>query len=556
MRTPEELIGRTIAGKFAILEHIGSGAMGEVYRARHILLESVVALKVLRHEFNADPSFKERFLREARAASRLTHQNTVRVIDFGFEKEGLTYIAMEYVEGSDLLQTLSVDWPLSDTRIADILSQVLAALSAAHKAGIVHRDLKPENILIQSVVDDDGVLADRVKVCDFGIAKVSEQSPHRRGERALTSSGTLIGTPEYMSPEQAEGREVDARSDIYSVGIVLYQMLTRELPFEGENAINIVIQQVSHDPPRPSSLRPEVNPRLEEICLRALQKHPLHRYQSAREMRADLRAAFGWMTAAPPSVAEVSQMVAAAAFQSDDPVVYDEDSVEVKPEDSATWRPPRRQVESEGLKMLDTMVGERVERAPRVSSVPPPSGFSFTDPPAEEVEKPKRGRLLAVGSSVVLAGMIVGSLFGWRARTSLPTTTTVVQANAPSVDEIAEPVPSIDQESVRESTDTPAVTLPTPTVVAPSLQRSSATAPLKARTPRAHPRPTPKADSKADGGAPKSPQRLATPKAPPEPAPAAPSRPIWPQIDEAPVKPPPLPAPSVTPPSPSNAPTF
>lgn len=554
MRTPEELIGRTIAGKFAILEHIGSGAMGEVYRARHILLESVVALKVLRPEFNADPNFKERFLREARAASRLTHQNTVRVIDFGFEKEGLTYIAMEYVEGRDLLEALSIDWPLSDTRIADILSQVLAALTVAHKAGIVHRDLKPENILIQSVVDDDGVPTDRVKVCDFGIAKVSEHSPHRRGERALTSTGTLIGTPEYMSPEQAEGRDVDARSDIYSVGIVLYQMLTRELPFEGENAINIVIQQVSHDPPRPSSRRPEVNPRLEEICLRALQKHPLHRYQSAREMRADLRAAFGWMTAAPPSVAEVSQMVSSAKFQHEEAdVVFDEERSEAKPEDSATWRPPRRHVESEGLKMLDGMVGERSPRTSKFSSAPPPSGFTVSEPPAEDAPPMKRGRLVAAGASVVVLGIVVGSLVGLRAR---PAHTTTVQANIAPTEQSSLPPPAAEPVAPMEpATQTVSTGVVAP--VTPAPMRASALSPSKphpVHPPRLHGRSPLKAESKSDAGAPKSVTLTLPPLAPKTPK--TPS--VWPQIDDSPT-PPPLPDPHVAPTPPSstgNSPTL
>ncbi len=200
------LLGRVVAGKFAIEEHVGGGAMGEVFRARHVVLDTAIALKIMRPDIAKDPMFKQRFYREAKAASRLDHANSVRVIDFGVEPDGLVYLAMEFLHGRDLLSVLREEWPLPDARIVDILVQTLAAVAVAHDLGIVHRDLKPENIMVSIGHEEDGVKPYHVKVCDFGIAKINDPRGFQsESGKALTSSGTLIGTPEYMSPEQARG---------------------------------------------------------------------------------------------------------------------------------------------------------------------------------------------------------------------------------------------------------------------------------------------------------------------------------------------------------------
>jgi serine/threonine-protein kinase len=288
------LVGRTIAGKYVVDNLIGTGAMGAVFRARQVALDKTVAIKVMQRENADDPAFAARFQREAKAASRLNHPNSIQILDFGAEPDGLLYIAMEYLDGRSLHSILREEWPLPPARIADILMQTLAALAVAHDMGVVHRDLKPENVMVLSGTDDDGRPKDIVKVCDFGIAKITDPRAYRgNGERdsdgPVTTAGFLVGTPEYMSPEQGRGESLDPRSDLYSVGVILFEMLTRRAPFDAENAIGIVLKHITEDPPVPSQVVPGVDPRLDAIALRALRKLREERYPSAREMRADLR---------------------------------------------------------------------------------------------------------------------------------------------------------------------------------------------------------------------------------------------------------------------------
>ncbi len=295
------LAGRTIAGKYVVEDLIGSGAMGAVFRARQVAHEKTVAIKVMHGEHADDPTFAARFHREAKAASRLNHPNSIQVLDFGAEPDGLLYIAMEYLDGRSLHHVLREDWPLAPARVADILMQTLAALAVAHDMGVVHRDLKPENVMVLSGTDDDGRPKDIVKVCDFGIAKITDPRAYRgSGERdsegPVTTAGFLVGTPEYMSPEQGRGEKLDPRSDLYSVGIILFEMLTKRVPFEAENAIGVVLKHITEEPPVPSRLVPGVDPRLDAIVRRALRKFREDRHPSAREMRAELRV----IAASPP----------------------------------------------------------------------------------------------------------------------------------------------------------------------------------------------------------------------------------------------------------------
>jgi serine/threonine protein kinase len=296
---PDALLGRTLAGKYKLEALLGEGGMGAVYRARHVALEKTIAVKVMRREYAADPVFAARFEREAKAAYQLDHANSIRIHDFGREDDGLLYIAMEFLDGRNLLSILDDEAPLSSARTVDILSQVLSALAVAHERGIIHRDLKPENIMILRRLGEDERERELVKVCDFGIAQVAEtigaetlsSGRPRRGK--LTTPGLVMGTPEYMSPEQGRGEPLDARADLYSVGVILYFMLCGRTPFEAPTSLGIVVKHQNEEPLRPSAISPAADPRLEEICAKAMRKRPADRYASAREMRVTLNATVG-----------------------------------------------------------------------------------------------------------------------------------------------------------------------------------------------------------------------------------------------------------------------
>ena len=289
VRAPQEddLVGRIVAGKFRVEALIGEGGMGKVYRAIQLSLEKTVVLKVLRQSLLSDARTVARFQREAKAASRLNHPNSISVIDFGQGEDGSLYIAMEYVAGRDLHQLLSSEGPLGEPRMAHLLGQVLSALADAHAAGVIHRDLKPENIMVEHRRDDP----DFVKVLDFGIAKIQEVDGNEGV--ALTRAGFVCGTPEYMSPEQARGATLDARSDLYAVGVILYQCATGALPFEADSAVALATMHLTKEPPSPRLKRADLSDAMEQLILRVMSKNPIDRPQSAEEFRAELLAAAG-----------------------------------------------------------------------------------------------------------------------------------------------------------------------------------------------------------------------------------------------------------------------
>jgi len=264
--------GITIDGRYRLEHRLGSGGMADVWRARDTELDRDVALKLLHENFARDTEFVERFRREASAAAGLQHPNVVSVFDRGSYEDSY-WISMELVEGSSLREL--IDGGLEVEEAVEVTRQMLAAAEFAHAHGIVHRDLKPMNVLI----DRDG----RVRVTDFGIA--------RAGGSEITRTGSVMGTAQYLSPEQAQGIEVTARTDIYSIGVILFEMLTGRVPFDGENAVAVAMKQVGEQPVAPSSVNPKVSPALDAIVLKALAKDPAQRFSSAAEMAAALDAA-------------------------------------------------------------------------------------------------------------------------------------------------------------------------------------------------------------------------------------------------------------------------
>jgi serine/threonine-protein kinase len=264
--------GSDVDGRYRVLRRLGSGGMADVWLAEDNHLQRQVALKVLHRRFAQDREFVERFRREAEHAAGLQHPNIVAVYDRG-EFEGTYYIAMQYVEGPTLKDV--IEGGLTPDRAVALIRQVLEAARFAHRHGIVHRDLKPQNV----IVDSEG----KAVVTDFGIA--------RAGVSEITQTGSVMGTPHYLSPEQAQGFETTSVSDLYSIGVILYEALTGRVPFEGESAVAVAMKQVSQTPQRPSSINPRISPALDAVVMRALEKEPGQRFQSADAFIAALDAA-------------------------------------------------------------------------------------------------------------------------------------------------------------------------------------------------------------------------------------------------------------------------
>jgi eukaryotic-like serine/threonine-protein kinase len=282
-----------IDGRYKVVSRVGSGGMADVYLAEDQLLGRQVAVKLLHHHFAEDQEFVERFKREASSAAGLSHQNIVGIFDRG-EWEGTYYIAMEYVAGRSLKTLVREQGPLDPAQAIDIVIQILRAARFAHRRGVIHRDLKPHNVII----DEEG----RARVTDFGIA--------RAGASDMTLTGSIMGTAQYLSPEQAQGHVVSGSSDLYSVGVILYELLTGVVPFDGETAVAIAFKQVSAQPRPPSEVNPSVPPPLDAVVLRALAKDPAQRYADADEFIAALQRE---RQALPASAATAGTSVLSAA---------------------------------------------------------------------------------------------------------------------------------------------------------------------------------------------------------------------------------------------------
>ena len=354
LRAPDggaELVGSIIADRYHVIRKLGEGGMGRVYLAEHVKMGRMSAVKVMNRTMALDPDAISRFNREAANASRISHQHVAQVYDFGETAEGLIYLAMEYVEGEPLTDILQRTGALPPERAAEIVRQTGEALSVAHDMGIVHRDLKPDNIMIARARDG----GDLVKVVDFGIAKAANIEAQK-----VTRTGLIVGTPEYMSPEQIAGDPLDGRSDIYALGLVAFNIFTGRLPFLSKTAQESVIMRLTEPPRRLAEIRPEIpwSPAVQAVMDRALQRDAALRFASASEFGRALSAA----VRAQPTAAD------AAAGQSEtDPLV-----------------PPTRVSESAGTR---TSTPERVE-------------------PVRQ-----RWPLLATAGALVVLLLVVGALF-------------------------------------------------------------------------------------------------------------------------------------------------
>ena len=286
---------RLLSNRYELGDTLGYGGMSEVHHGHDVRLGREVAIKVLRADLARDPQFQERFRREAQNAAALNHPAIVAVYDTGeasTDVGALPYIVMEYVEGRTLRDIVKTEGPMSQKRAMEVMADVCAALDFSHRHGIVHRDVKPANVMITK----NGA----VKVMDFGIARAMHD-----GQSAMTQTAAVIGTAQYLSPEQARGEAVDARSDVYAAGCVLYELITGEPPFTGDSPVAVAYQHVREDPKPPSSVNPAVTPELDAVVLKALAKGPANRYQSAAEMRSDLvRTLSGQRPSAPMVMSE------------------------------------------------------------------------------------------------------------------------------------------------------------------------------------------------------------------------------------------------------------
>lgn len=320
---------RVLGDRYRLVRHLARGGMAEVYVAEDQLLNRTVAVKVLFPELAHDEAFVERFRREARSAASLNHHNIVSVYDFG-EDDGSWFIVMEYVEGRNLRDVIRSEGQLAPARAVELGAEVAAALAAAHAQGIIHRDVKPANVLIAAG-------AGTVKVADFGIARAAG------ARQGLTMPGTVLGTATYLSPEQAQGAEVDFRTDVYSLGMVLYEMLAGKPPFTGDSPVAVAYQQLSQTAPPPSTHNPDVPPALDAIVMRAMSKNPDERQATAEEIRDELlnfdRAvgdpdATAYIAPPPPPTAEATSVLAAGSTS-----VLPPPAPELEPEPPVTRRP-------------------------------------------------------------------------------------------------------------------------------------------------------------------------------------------------------------------------
>ena len=290
----DPLIGRTIDGRYELLARLGEGGMGVVYQARQVSVDRLIAIKMLHPQLAQDPTWAQRFNNEAKACSRLQHPNTIRLFDFGQTREGRLFMTMEFLDGLSLRQAIAAGAPMAAVRVLKILIQCCASLTEAHGIGIVHRDIKPDNVFLLNLAGSP----DFVKLLDFSVAKLLQDN-----EALRTRAGVVFGTPQYMSPEQARGAPLDARSDLYSLGILAYEMLTGRPPFSDQNPMRVLQM---HKEALVPQLPQEIPQDMRTVVMRALEKTPDQRYQTATAMMQECQQAFASIGAQAAGMAPLS----------------------------------------------------------------------------------------------------------------------------------------------------------------------------------------------------------------------------------------------------------
>ena len=439
-------LGRVLDGRFRVDSVLGEGGMGRVYRARQLSMDREVAVKLLRPERGDDKNAEERFLREAKVFSTLRHPNTVTVYDFGRTPDGALYLVMELLVGKPLSEVLAQQGRLSPARLKRIYDQICDSLAEAHAAGLVHRDLKPENVFL---LEGEGH-RDTVKVLDFGIARMRDSSTNK-----LTRTGTTVGTPTYMSPEQVQGQPVDGRSDIYSLGVMMYELLVGSPPFDGPTPESVLVKHVIAPPPKLSDVAPEVAPAIGVLLQSMLGKEPSTRPSDVVTLQRRLHEAFGSASDAPLSVVSapgsdhweaiplgVAADVARERSTGEAPVEAFS-FAEPGPSEPAAPPPPAPTV-----------------AAPVFLAPPPPA--ALTMPVPTPTPRARRGPWLAAAVAVVIAAAALAVLRPWEGEAPAPV--------APPPTVAAPAAPAVEPPASQPGSE-PAKVVEAPTPAAPKVER-------------------------------------------------------------------------------------
>jgi hypothetical protein len=474
--TQTSQLGKVLDGKYRLDSFLSQGGMGGVYKATHVMLGKTVAVKLINPELVTSPEVVRRFQREARAATALNHPNIVAVFDLGQTAEGTLYIAMEFVDGPSLKSAITSGGPMAPARAVTLMRQIGNALSIAHRNKIIHRDLKPQNIMLAR--SDDG--QEIAKLVDFGIAKTFDEATQ------LTMAGDAIGTPHYMAPEQAAGQPVDARSDLYSAGIILYEMLSGEVPFNDTSAPAILIKHLQEIPLPPSVKNPKVTipPALEAIALKCLEKTPAARFQTADELCAALdQAATSIPGAAPGTSSMLSQatlpIAAAGTKGADDLKVAPAWAaatapMAAAPAPAATARLAASPAGAQAAPATKTSGDTRPTVVPAAQQPPPVAA------PGVHAEKPSSSKGLLFVAAVVVAMLgVAGYLYMQQQRDGQPpqaTTAAENQSTAPAASPAMAPEQSAPSPGAPpvETASAPILTAPAAVVPPPTAQSPSA----------------------------------------------------------------------------------